>query len=123
MIRPAILFSAMVLFGSIVCAESPTTAKVTEKVFFDIEIGGEPAGRIVMGLFGDDVPKTVKNFSALSTGEMGTNKARVPLTYKGSTFHRVIADFMLQGGDFTRGDGTGGSGVVICGHCDGTGTA
>ena len=92
-------------------AESAAEAPVSHKVFFDVEINGEEAGRIVMGLFGEAVPKTAENFRALCTGEKGVGKMGKPLHYKGSQFHRVIPQFMLQGGDFTAGNGTGGESI------------
>ena len=86
-------------------------AEITSRVFFDVEANGQPLGRIVMGLYGKVVPKTAENFRALCTGENGKTSDGKPLHYKGSVFHRVIPEFMIQGGDFTRGDGTGGESI------------
>ena len=81
------------------------------RVFFDITIGGKPAGRITFELFADTVPKTADNFRALCTGEKGMGKSGKALHYKGSRFHRIIQQFMCQGGDFTKGNGTGGESI------------
>jgi len=81
------------------------------KVFFDMTVGGQPAGRVVFELYADTVPKTAENFRALCTGEKGMGQSGKPLHFKGSSFHRVIPGFMCQGGDFTRGNGTGGESI------------
>ena len=80
-------------------------------VYFDMTIGGLAAGRIEMTLRADVVPKTAENFRCLCTGEKGNAPSGKSLHFKGSSFHRVITGFMCQGGDFTRGNGTGGKSI------------
>ncbi len=87
-------------------------------VYLDLSFGASPAptrtgaNRVVIELYADLVPKTAENFRALCTNPASvTTSSGIPLSYKGSIFHRVIPKFMIQGGDFTRGDGTGGESI------------
>ncbi|KAG5124959.1 hypothetical protein JHK82_031696 [Glycine max] len=103
----SLLLFTLLLFGTLALIQAKKSKEdlkeVTHKVYFDVEINGKEAGRIVMGLFGKAVPKTA--------GEKGTGKSGKPLHYKGSSFHRIIPSFMLQGGDFTHGNGMGGESI------------
>jgi peptidyl-prolyl isomerase G (cyclophilin G) len=86
--------------------------KLRTRCFFDVEIGGEPAGRVTIELFDDICPKTCENFRCLCTGEMGVGKmTQKPLHYKGAPFHRIVKNFMIQGGDFSTGNGRGGESI------------
>lgn len=90
------------------CEEVKPDNPVTHRAFLDISIDGAPIGRLVLGLYGNIVPRTVENFCLLCSGERGEGQAGRPLHYKGSSFHRVVPGYILQGGDFTNGDGIGG---------------
>ena len=113
----ALLFALYYFFGGgptaptsrVSLADATSAANPT--VYFDITIDDESAGRITFELFNNIVPITAENFRALCTGEKGVGHSGKPLHYKGSLFHRVIPGFMLQGGDFTQGNGRGGESI------------
>lgn len=82
---------------------------ITERVYMDISVNGADPQRIIIGMYGKDCPNTVKNFMSIIQGHLTSKYSGQALRYEGSKFHRIIPSFMIQGGDFTRGDGTGKS--------------
>ena len=92
-------------------AAPPVPAGPLPRAFFDVSIGGVRRGRVIFELYSHAAPRTAANFLALCRGNAGVTKSGVALAFKGSAFHRIIPNFMAQGGDFTRGDGTGGESI------------
>lgn len=103
--------SSVVFASSAAIASDDPLEEITNKVFFDMNIDGKPAGRITIGLFGKTVPKTAENFRQLCIGDKTSPYNGKPLAFKGSKFHRIIPEFMCQGGDFTNGNGRGGESI------------
>ena len=98
------LFAFLLCWDQVRAGESEASVDITDKVFLDVAIGKGEARRIVVALFGKEVPKTAENFKQLASGKPGFG-------YKGTIFHRVINQFMIQGGDTTNFDGTGGRSI------------
>mmetsp|Transcript_49321 Transcript_49321/g.97551 ORF Transcript_49321/g.97551 Transcript_49321/m.97551 type:complete len:278 (+) Transcript_49321:37-870(+) len=84
---------------------------ITDRVYFDVSLDGSESERVVIGMYGNECPNTVKNFKTLALGDTTSSVTGRRLSYEGSKFHRIIPTFMIQGGDFTTGDGTGGESI------------
>ncbi|KAL2329071.1 hypothetical protein Fmac_022498 [Flemingia macrophylla] len=98
-------FSGSTTRKQVVEEETEEEPEITHRVFLDIDIDKQRLGRIVIGLYGQVVPKTVENFRALCTGEKGKNENGLKLHYKGTPFHRIISGFVIQGGDIVHHNG------------------
>ncbi|XP_020214935.1 peptidyl-prolyl cis-trans isomerase CYP21-1 [Cajanus cajan] len=98
-------FSGSTTPKQVVEEETEEEPEITHRVFLDIDVDKQRLGRIVIGLYGQVVPKTVENFRALCTGEKGKNANGLKLHYKGTPFHRIISGFVIQGGDIVHHDG------------------
>ncbi|XP_074564442.1 peptidyl-prolyl cis-trans isomerase CYP21-1 isoform X2 [Curcuma longa] len=112
----AFVFLAVILLGfSIINKEArfkvEKEPEITHRVFLDVDIDGQHLGRIVIGLYGEVVPKTAENFRALCTGEKKNGTGGRNLHYKGTKFHRIISGFVIQGGDVTNSDGKGSESI------------
>mmetsp|Transcript_11817 Transcript_11817/g.24118 ORF Transcript_11817/g.24118 Transcript_11817/m.24118 type:complete len:317 (-) Transcript_11817:421-1371(-) len=108
-------YGAITLFSSSSADTSsspvPPSAPITSRVYLDVTLQNQPLGRIVIGLYGSTVPRTANNFRKLCEGTERLPQWKEPLSFRGSSFHRIIPGFMIQGGDFTNHDGTGGMSV------------
>jgi peptidylprolyl isomerase len=104
-------FIRFLLLAFVIVPATCTIAQVTSKVYLDIQIEGVAAGRIMIGLFGNDAPLTAKNFEKLCEGSHGRGNYGKPLWFKNSEFHRIIPGFMAQGGDIINSNGSSGESI------------